>query len=122
MSEVEDRTRRWRSVVALVAVPALLLVAVLLLLPGDDEPYVIEVPLGTLAQIAAGEDVELMPTDLELAVGDTLEIRNLDIATHEVGPYLVGAGQTMRQTFTSPGVIEGVCTLNPSGQVRITIR
>jgi hypothetical protein len=121
MSETGPDRRRW-SVVALVAVPVLLLVGVLLLRPSADEPLVIEVPLGTLAQIAAGEDVELMPTDLEFAVGDTPEIRNLDIATHEVGPYLVGAGQTVRQTFTSPGVIEGVCSLNPSGQVRIVVR
>lgn len=106
----------------LVAVPLLVLSAVLVLRSAPVERMVIEVPLGTYERMAAGEQIELMPTDLELAVGDTLEIRNLDVATHEVGPYTVGAGQTLEQTFSRPAVIEGLCTLNPSGRVTITVR
>jgi plastocyanin len=86
-------------------------------------PTTIEVvvPEGTAARIAAGEEVDLLPAGLELRVGDTLEVRNLDEVTHEIGPYTVSSGQTLRQTFTSPGVIQGVCTFT-GDEVTIVVR
>lgn len=107
----------------LAALVAAIVVAVAGFALGGDEPQLvlIEVPVGTAERMAAGEDLELMPADLELAVGDTLEIRNHDVTDHEVGPYLVASNQRLVQTFTRPAVIEGICTLNPSGQVTITV-
>jgi plastocyanin len=122
MSGPAPTARRRRMVLALVAVPVLLLLVVALFSRSPDAPVVVEVPLGTAARIAAGEEVVLVPETLEVEVGDTLEIRNHDVYTHEVGPYLVAAGQVLEQTFTSPGVIEGVCSLNPMGEVRIVVR
>jgi plastocyanin len=122
MSGPVPTARRRRMVLALVAVPVLLLLVVTLFPRSSADPIVVEVPLGTAARIAAGEEVVLVPETLEVEVGDTLEIRNLDVYTHEVGPYLVAAGQVLEQTFTSPGVIEGVCSLNPMGEVRIVVR
>ncbi|MFU8841642.1 MAG: hypothetical protein ACNA8R_13125 [Nitriliruptoraceae bacterium] len=86
------------------------------------EHLVVEVPLGTAAQLAAGETVELLPRTLELKVGDSLEIRNHDVEAHEVGPYTVPAGQTLVQGFSSPGVLQGACTLHPDGEFAIVVR
>jgi plastocyanin len=123
---VTDVIRRppWnpRTISALIVVPGLLLTLVVLLVVPGPERITVEVPAGTAARIEAGEEVEIMPQALEVSVGDTLEIRNLDAVAHEVGPYLVGAGETVRQTFTSPGTIEGICTLNPMGEVTIVVR
>lgn len=108
------------GVAVLLAVALALLVTVLSNL-GNDE-IVVEVEPGTAERIAAGEIVELLPRTLEVSVGDALEIRNNDLVTHEVGPYTVAAGQTLRQTFTSPGTIEGLCTLHESGAITIVVR
>jgi plastocyanin len=114
------RRRAWRAVIVLVSVPALVLLVLSLRTPAGEE-VVIEVPLGTSARITAGEDVVLLPGTLSVSVGDTLEIRNLDVTAHEVGPYQVAAGQTLRQTFTEPGTIHGTCSLNPMGEVTIEV-
>jgi plastocyanin len=117
------RRRRRASVgVTLLAVPTILLVVGMLASGPRGEPIVVEVPLGTAARIEAGEVVELLPAALEASVGDTLEIRNHDLVTHEVGPYRVAAGETVLQTFTSPGTIQGTCTVNPMGEVTIIVR
>jgi len=81
----------------------------------------VEVATGTAERLAAGEPVELLPRTLEVQVGDRLEIVNHDTVTHEVGPYVVAPGQTLRQTFTTAGVLEGACTLHPSGAIRIVV-
>lgn len=114
--------RRLLLLIALIAVPVVVLLAIAVASTLRTELIVVEVPAGTAARIEAGESVELLPRTLEVSVGDTLEIRNLDDEIHEVGPYVVGAQQTLRQTFTSPGTIQGLCTLHPSGEITIVVR
>jgi plastocyanin len=122
MDDPHTRGRgRW-VLVALVAAPALALIVAAVVGMLRTEQIVVEVPLGTSARIDAGEEVTLLPRTLEVSVGDSLEIRNLDVVTHEVGPYVVGAGQTLRQTFSAPGTIQGMCTLHPSGEITIVVR
>lgn len=82
----------------------------------------ISVPVGTQAQMDAGEEIVLFPRRLEVGVGDRIVIQNDDIASHQVGPYVVGPGQRIVQTFATTGVIEGICTLHPSGEVTIVVR
>jgi plastocyanin len=110
------------GLVALVLAPAVVLLLVALTSALRTEVIVVEVPLGTAALIDAGEPVELLPRTLEVSVGDTLEIHNLDVVAHEVGPYGVAAGQTLRQTFSSPGTLQGLCTLHPDGELTIVVR
>jgi plastocyanin len=80
------------------------------------------VPNGTQAQIEAGEEIVLFPRRLEVGVGDRIVIENDDSSTHQVGPYVVGSDQRIVQTFSTAGVIEGICTLHPSGEVTIVVR
>lgn len=98
-------------------------VTILVVLTRDDSPQelVIEVPAGTGARLDAGEQIQLMDTELTVSVGDHLIVRNLDDRVHTVGPFTVRAGETLDQEFRQPGVIEGVCTINPDETVRITI-
>ena len=126
MTETTPRQHRSRSgllvLLAFVLAPALILITVATVSALRTEHLVVEVPVGTAARIEAGERVELLPRSLEVAVGDTLEIRNQDVETHQVGPYTVAAGQTVRQTFSSPGTLQGLCTLHPDGQLTIVVR
>lgn len=83
--------------------------------------YRVVVPAGTGDRIDRGEDVELIPADLRLGVNDTLVVENQDIRTHSVGPFTVRAGETVRHQFSTAGVYSGVCTIHPSGEVKITV-
>lgn len=114
---------RWRTaLLGLVLVASV--AALVLVVQGQRATEVIrvEVAAGTADRIEAGEQVELLPPTLEVSVGDRLEIVNDDDVTHQVGPYTVAPGQTLRQSFTSPGTLEGACTLHPSGAIRIVVR
>jgi plastocyanin len=82
----------------------------------------ISVPEGTQAQMETGEEIVLFPRRLEVGIGDRIVIENDDTSSHQVGPYVVGPGQRIVQTFSTMGIIEGVCTLHPSGEVTIVVR
>ena len=78
-------------------------------------------PPGTGARVAAGEPVELLPSDLQLPVGTELVIENQDDETQEVGPFVVRAGETLRHRFATRGIYSGACTVHPDGQITITV-
>lgn len=84
-----------------------------------DYDYVI--PVGAGLALDAGTPLEILPADFDARVGETIEIVNDDDRGHLVGPWFVGAGETMRQTFTTPGEYVGECTVHPSGQIVVTI-
>lgn len=117
-----DEPARRGLLVGIATVAVLVAVAIAWAL-GDAGATTIEVDVepGTMARIEAGEAIELLPRTLSVDVGDTLVVTNRDDAVHEVGPYTVGPGQTIRQTFTTPGTIEGVCTLHPDGEITIVV-
>lgn len=87
---------------------------------GDaDFSYVI--PAGAGEALDAGEPLEILPAWLEVQVGQTIEIVNEDDRGHLVGPFFVGEGETLRQRFSSPGEFIGLCTVHPSGELRLII-
>ncbi|MFP4235351.1 MAG: hypothetical protein ACLFUG_10515 [Nitriliruptoraceae bacterium] len=117
------RTGRWRALLAAGLGVAALVVLVLVALPGlGAETIVVEVEPGTADRLAAGEQVDLLPRTLEVTVGDRIEINNRDEVPHQVGPYTVAAGQSLQQTFTAVGTLEGACTLHPDGAITIVVR
>lgn len=89
--------------------------------PDEPEPQVIEVVIPAGTGLLDAADEPLLPSRLEVRVGDTLVIDNRDDRTHDVGPYVVAAGQRLEHRFTDVGVIEGECTIHPSGQVTIVV-
>lgn len=85
-----------------------------------DHEFVI--PLGTADIIASGEDVEIVPRELVVDVGDSIRIVNEDDRGHSVGVFYVGAGETLTQRFDSPGVLEGLCDVHPSGSFTLRVK
>jgi plastocyanin len=83
--------------------------------------YEYTIPVGAGEALDAGEPLEILPATLEATVGETIEIVNLDDRGHNVGPWFIGANETLRQEFTSPGTFEGVCTVHPSGQLVLRV-
>lgn len=84
-----------------------------------DWNYVI--PAGTAARIEAGEDVQIVPAELVVKVGDTIRIENDDSVGHIVGVFFVGAGETMTQQFQSVGELTGECSVHPSGSFTLRV-
>lgn len=83
--------------------------------------YDFHIPAGTGERLAAGEPVEILPRELDVTVGEVIRIVNDDETGHLVGPWFVGAGETLRQRFASPGEFLGVCTVHPSGEIVVTV-
>ena len=124
MSATWRRDHRGRSRRTLIAAAA----ALVLVTAGcgatstsDSTVQEIVVPLGTMEKLERGEDVVVMPTELQFEVGDTLRIRNEDVVAQAVGPYRVLAGDEFEVTFGSPGRFEGVCPLAEGERYEIVI-
>lgn len=79
------------------------------------------IPPGAGEAIDAGEPLEIMPARLDVSVGDVIEIVNEDERGHVVGPFFVGAGETLRQRFASAGEYVGECSVHPSGQIVVDV-
>jgi plastocyanin len=79
------------------------------------------IPPGTAARIAAGEQIEIVPAELVIKVGEAVRIVNNDSADHVVGVFFVAAGETLTQRFNSVGVLEGECTVHPSGSFTLRV-
>lgn len=92
-----------------------------------DEPaavvadYEYLIPPGTGERISAGDDVEILPAQLDVEVGEVIRIVNEDDEGHFVGIFYVGAGETVTQRFNSPGEFVGQCTVHPSGEITLHV-
>ncbi len=82
------------------------------------------IPQGTrMMQQMDGLAMDVIPEEIRLNVNgqNTLIIQNNDIVDHIVGPYMVRAGETMRQTFTQPAVYQGKCSINARATLSIIV-
>lgn len=87
----------------------------------DGETHEYTIPAGTGERIDDGEDVEIVPSRLVLRVGDRFVVHNEDDRRHVVGPYVVGAGETLEQQFTTIGILRGKCTVHQSRELEIIV-
>jgi len=90
---------------------------------GNSETATLEyvIPVGAGEALDAGTPLEILPAVLEVDVGDTIRIDNQDARGHTVGPFFVGANETLTQRFSTPGEFEGVCTVHSSGQLVLIV-
>ncbi len=88
---------------------------------GRQADFNYEIPIGAGEALDAGTPLEILPAELRATVGQAIEIVNRDDRGHLVGPWFVGAGETLRQEFTSAGEFIGICTVHPSGEIRVIV-
>jgi hypothetical protein len=85
--------------------------------PSDDprRDVLLVIPSGTAERVAIGEAPPTIPEGMQLTSGDTLVVRNEDVASHELGPVWVPAGATGRLTVrqSSRGFV--TCSFRPEG-------
>lgn len=87
----------------------------------DEYQHDYVIPPGTAARIEAGEAIEIVPAELVVEVGDALRIVNEDSTDHIVGVFFVAAGETLTQRFNSEAVLEGECSVHPSGAFTLRV-
>jgi hypothetical protein len=88
---------------------------------GAAADWTFTIPTGAGERIDAGEPLEILPAELEVRVGEVLRIRNEDDRGHVIGPFFVGAGETLTQRFASAGEITGDCSVHPSGRLVLRV-
>ena len=86
---------------------------------GFDHDFV--VPDGTGRKLDIGMNVEILPPVLEAKVGQSLRIVNLDDRPHRIGPYYLGAGETLTHTFIDPAEMSGPCTVRLDGEILVKV-
>jgi hypothetical protein len=87
----------------------------------DGVDRVIVIPAGTAERLAAGQDVALIPEDLDFRLRDRLIVINDDVVEHQVGPFTVAPGDRLERRFSEAATFEGFCSLHPGGRITIDI-
>jgi hypothetical protein len=92
---------------------------------GRDEArqVVYAVPPGTVARLAAGEELAVLPDQINLTLGarDILVIRNDDTQPVQVGPFKVEPGQRFTQRYYNRGTYDLICSIHRSERLRIVV-
>jgi hypothetical protein len=89
----------------------------------DSDEEIFEIPNGTWAQRMSGEEVDILPGRIYLALGirDILVLRNLDDVPQIFGPTLIMPGQSFKLPFKQAAEYEFVCTAHASGQMKVIV-
>lgn len=98
------------AIVAVLLVGAAVAVVLAMGNSGGGANYEVVIAPGTAALADTGQEVEFFPPGFTMRVGQSLVIRNLDNTPATIGPFVVGAGETLSTRFTEPGIIEGYCS------------
>jgi hypothetical protein len=86
-----------------------------------DADLTFTIPRGTWTRILRGEEVELIPNPLRMKVGEVIRILNEDTVGFDIGPFYVGAHETMTQRMATAGTYTGACSLDPTGEVTLIV-
>jgi hypothetical protein len=86
-----------------------------------EKVYVI--PNGTFARRMAGENVEILPSEIHLTLGvkDVLVLQNEDDVPQLFGPVLIMPGQSFRLPFGRASRYQFACSLHVSGQLDVVV-
>ena len=86
-----------------------------------EQVYVI--PKGTFARRMAGENVDILPSEIHMTIGvnDVLVLRNQDDVPQLFGPVLIMPGQSFRLPFARPSRYQFACSLHVNGQLEVVV-
>ena len=84
---------------------------------------IFEIPKGTWARRMAGEQIEILPSEISLVVGihDVLVLKNLDDVPQIFGPTLMMPGQSLSLPFEVASDYEFACTAHLSGHMTVSV-
>ena len=114
---------RWLLILAAAAVVGVIAWAALAPVSSTSRDEVFRIPKGTWARRMAGEDLEILPSEIRLTLGvrDVLVLENHDSVPQIFGPTLMMPGQSLRLPFTVASTYHFACTAHASGQMTIIV-
>jgi len=72
------------------------------------------IPKGTAEQVARGEQPPSIPENMVFVVGDTLIVKNEDIADHKLGPLFIPANSSAQLSLNTEENLAYECSFQPS--------
>ena len=87
-------------------------------------PQVIElvIPEGTAERVARGESPPTIPDSMTFVVGDTLLVKNDDLADHELGPLWIPAGSSATLSLDAVQSYAYACSFQPGKYFGLDVR
>jgi hypothetical protein len=79
------------------------------------------VPRGTGAAMDAGQHLAVLPATITMRQGVEIVIVNEDDRAFDLGPFVIGPGQTFRKVMTEKGTFRNTCRLAPGGDVTFVV-
>ena len=78
-------------------------------------PKVVElvIPNGTAERVARGETPPTIPDSMKFVIGDTLLVKNEDVADHELGPLWIPAGTSASLLLDTVETYSYTCSFQP---------
>lgn len=86
------------------------------------QEIVLTIPAGTAEQVARGEKPPNIPVDMIFVVGDTLVVKNEDVANHQLGPLWIPAGSSASLALGATESLAYECSFQPSKYVNLDVR
>jgi hypothetical protein len=80
------------------------------------------IPVGTAERVAAGEAVPEIPPEMVFVLGDTLEVKNEDTVSHQLGPVWVPAGATGSLVMKEATSATYQCSFQTSRYLGVDVR
>ena len=89
----------------------------------DRAPQVIElvIPAGTSKQVGAGQNEPVIPAEMSFVIGDTLQVKNEDSVSHQLGPIWVPAGTTASLVMGQADKLAYSCSFTVSRYLNIDV-
>ena len=79
------------------------------------------IPKGTAMRVARGQQDASLPNSMNFVVGDTLVVRNYDVAVHQLGPLLVPPGTSATMNLGNATGYHLLCSFEPSKYLQLTV-
>src|SRR5882724_6116380 len=89
----------------------------------DSKELVYVIPKGTWARRMAGENLQVLPSEIHLTLGvkDVLVLRNDDDVPQLFGPVLIMPGQSFQLPFSRASTYQFACSLHVSGRLDVVV-
>lgn len=83
---------------------------------------VLIIPAGTSDQIARGEQPPSIPENMTFVVGDTLVVKNEDVADHKLGPLWIPADSSAQLSLDQEENLAYECSFQPRKYFGLDVR
>jgi hypothetical protein len=89
----------------------------------DRAPQIIQlvIPAGTEKMVATGQNEPGIPAEMSFVIGDTLEVKNEDTVSHQLGPVWVPAGTSASLVLQQAHKLAYSCSFTVSRYLNIDV-